>query len=90
MFALTFDGKVVQIELVEFPVHSALVWVDISAEVPMPQVGWLYDGNNFTAPPLKTRPPKSDGPLLAEELATQMITDGTMTRAKIDSIKAAR
>jgi len=34
--------------------------------------------------------PKSAGSLSAEELADQMIVDGTMTRAKVDAIKAAR
>jgi len=40
--------------------------------------------------PISPALPKSDIPLNAEELATQMIEDGTMTQTKINSIKAAR
>lgn len=91
MEALVFDGKVVQIEAQQFPVSSALTWVDITGITPAPAVGWSYDGTSFTAPPPPPLPPpKSDAPLTAEELATQMITDGTMTRAKVDAIKARR
>ena len=35
-------------------------------------------------------PDKAGPPLTVEELAAQMIKDGTMTQAKIDAIKAAR
>lgn len=42
----------------------------------------------FRTPP--PPPPKSAATLTAEELATQMIKDGTMTQAKIEAIKAAR
>ena len=35
-------------------------------------------------------PTKVDAPLTVNELAAQMIADGTMTQAKIDAIKAAR
>lgn len=42
--------------------------------------------NKIVATPL----PRSAAPLDAEELATLLITDGTMTQAKIDAIKAGR
>lgn len=41
-------------------------------------------------PPPPPLPPKSAAPLTAQELADQMITDGTMTQAKIDAIKTGR
>ncbi len=90
-FALVFNSKVVQIEVAQFPVHSSFEWVDISTVTPTPDMEWSYDGRDFAAPlaPVPDRP-KSELPLTADELATQMITDGTMTRAKIDDIKATR
>ena len=89
--ALVFDGKVVQIEAQAFPVAPTLAWTDISGITPAPKVGWSYNGIVFTAPtPLPPPPPKSATPLTAEELAAQMIKDGTMTQAKIDALKAAR
>lgn len=52
---------------------------------------WLADDNTpEPADPPHVPPPKADVELTAEELATQMILDGTMTRTKIDAIKAAR
>ena len=51
MFALAFKGKVAQIEAATFPVHPALVWVDIGANPQGIAVGWSYDGSVFTAPP---------------------------------------
>ncbi len=90
MKALVFDGKVVQIEAEEFPVSPSLIWVDITGINPQPETGWDYDGTVFTAPIPLPPPDRSREPLTAEELATQMITDGTMTRAKIDAIKVGR
>lgn len=93
MKALIFDSKVVQIEAAQFPVAPALIWVDISAVLPVPEVGWSYDDvtDAFTTPPPPPPlPPKSAAPITAEELATQMITDGTMTKAKVNAIKNSR
>ena len=47
-------------------------------------------GVNIVANPLVPIPSKSDAPLTVEELAAQMIKDGTMSQAKIAAIKAAR
>lgn len=57
MFALTFKGKVAQIEAAAFPVHSALAWVDIGANPQGIAAGWSYDGAVFTAPPPPPAPP---------------------------------
>lgn len=57
MFALVFEGFVKQIEAAPFPVHSALEWVDITGVIPAPEVGWTYDGVNFTAPVIPPKPP---------------------------------
>lgn len=57
MFALVFNGDVVQIEAQEFPVAPALEWVDITGIVPAPRVGWTHDGAVFAAPPAPPAPP---------------------------------
>ena len=90
MKALIFDSKVVQIEAAEFPVSPALVWVDITLEVPQPKVGWSYDGTIFTAPSSPVRPPKSDAPLTAEEVATELVRKGLITRIEFDTVKTSR
>lgn len=91
MKALVFDGKVVQIEAKEFPVSSALRWVDITGVTPAPETGWSYDGVAFTAPPSPPPPPpKSDAPLTAEELAAHLITRNVITQGEVDTIKATR
>ena len=46
MKALIFDGKVVQVEENEFPVHKSLIWLDCASDV---KPGWLYDNNVFSA-----------------------------------------
>jgi len=56
MFALTFQGKVIQVEAAQFPVNPALVWVDVGANGQGIAAGWLYDGIIFTAPPAPPPP----------------------------------
>ncbi len=90
LFALIFDNKVVQIEPAEFPVSPALKWVDITGVTPIPEVSWSYDGRDFTAPPVPIRPPKSEAPLSAEELATHLVAKSLTTRAELDAIKTSR
>jgi len=91
MKALIFNGKIIQTEAQEFPVHKNLTWVDFSDTTPAPKVGWSYNGEVFTAPPsLLSPPPKSEAPLNAEELATHLIKKGTITQGEIDTIKTAR
>jgi len=90
MFALIFESKVVQIEVAEFPVALALTWTDITNVAPVPKVGWSFDGSVFAAPPPPIRPLKSVSPLTAEELATHLITKGTITTSEVTAIKAAR
>lgn len=85
------------------PTIHAVQWFDTRGEIefndgtPHEQIDDISPFQDFidrwTAaepPPPPPPPPKSDADLTAEELATQMITDGTMTRQKIDDIKAAR
>ena len=91
MFALTFNGVVIQIEAAIFPVSSSMEWIDISTEPPgVPQVGWLFDRGNFTAPPPIVRPPKEDAALSAEEVATELVREGIITQAEVDAIKTSR
>jgi len=47
MKALVFEGKVVQVEENEFPVHKNLIWIDCDSEV---KAGWLYNDDLFSAP----------------------------------------
>lgn len=91
MKALVFEGKIVQIEVEEFPVAPALTWINITGITPAPKVSWSYDSVTFTAPPpLPLPPPKSAAPLTAEELADHLITKNVITQGEIDAIKAAR
>ena len=91
MEALIFDSKVVQIEAVQFPVAPALTWVDITGIVPSPEIGWSFDGRDFTAPsPLPPPPPKSAENLSAEEVATELVRKGLITRAEFNDIKSTR
>ena len=90
MKALILNGKVVQIEAAEFPVAPALTWVDITGITPAPEVRWFYDGRDFTAPLAPVRPPKSEAPLSAEELATELVRKGLISRAEFDAIKTNR
>ena len=46
--ALVKDGKVLQIELNEFPVHPSFEWVDVQEDV---QIGWIYEDGQFYPPP---------------------------------------
>ena len=93
MLALVFDGKVVQIEAEEFDVHEALVWVDIRGIVPAPVVGSTYDGTVFT-PPAVPPPPKAPdrvaANLTAEEIATELVRKGLVSRAEFDTVKTSR
>ena len=52
MKALIFDGKVIQLSEEKFEVHSSMTWVDnVDSNV---EVGWNYDGTNFSDPDTKT------------------------------------
>lgn len=57
MRALIFAGKVVQLEQESFPVAPALEWIDLADINPKPEIGWLFDGAKFTAPPPRPPPP---------------------------------
>lgn len=50
IFALVFNGRVAQIASAQFPVVSAMTWVDVTAVSPAPQPGWTYNGSAFAAP----------------------------------------
>lgn len=51
--ALIHDNKVVDIQETEFDVHSSMTWVD---NCPSDcQIGWDYDGTNFTDPDADNR-----------------------------------
>ena len=85
MFALIFDGKVVQIESQEFPVAPALEWVGITGLSPQPQVGWLYNGVVFSAPPPPPSPPPDSNILLdaAIDSATTLTALKAALRGKV-------
>ena len=65
MYALIFNGSVVQIAAATFPVHSALEWVAIPSGTDV-AVGWSYSNDTFTAPPA---PPP---PTLAQQAAAAL------------------
>ena len=72
MNALVFNGKVIQIEAITFPVHAALTWVPIPSGVAV-AVGWSYANGTFTAPPA---PP---APTLAQQAAAALGAGLTIT-----------
>lgn len=79
MEALVFDGKIVQIEAISFPVHETLQWIDITGVTPIPEVGWAYNGAVFTEPPpLPQPPPPQPAPLSAEELYDMLEVKGIL------------
>lgn len=91
MKALVFKGKIIQIEAEEFPVSSALIWVNLTGIAPPPQVNWLFDGTIFTPPlPPIPDPPKSAIPLTVEELADLLISKAVITQGEITNIKQTR
>ena len=52
MKALIFDKKVIQLSKEKFEVHSSMTWVDnVNSNV---EVGWNYDGTNFSDPDTRT------------------------------------
>lgn len=53
MHALVHRGRVVQKEDEPFPVHPSLTWHDLTGVSPEPEIGWTFDGQNFTAPPVQ-------------------------------------
>ena len=59
MFALVFDGFVVQIAAAEFPVHPSMLWVNATGAAPQPSVGWRYDGKAFSPPQTVPVPAKA-------------------------------
>ena len=61
--ALIFEGQIVQIEAVSFPVAPELIWVDVADDVSMET--HVFDG---TAVVLKPRPP---APTYAQKRAAE-------------------
>jgi hypothetical protein len=81
MFALTFQGKVVQIEAAQFPVHSALVWVDIGANLQGVVPSWSYDGVIFAAPVvLPPPPPPTKAARLQAAFASNAVIEALLRR----------
>ncbi len=89
-FALVLDSKVVQISAVQTPVSVSLQWVDIDGITPAPEVGWSFDGRDFTPPPPIPTRARSLDPLNAEEIATELVRKGLVTRNEFDTIKTSR
>lgn len=79
MFALVFEREVIQIEAQEFPVASALAWIDILGVIPQPEVGWSFNGIVFTAPPAPSLPPTKeeiiDGEIARGEALSGLISE---------------
>ena len=72
MFALIFNGSVIQIEAVQFEVHPSLTWVAIPAGQTV-EVGYGYANGEFVAPPA---PPT---PTLAQQAAAALGAGLTIT-----------
>jgi len=51
---------------------------------------WIRFGNTPAPFSPVVRPPKSDAPLNAEEIATLMVSKSLITRAEFDAIKTSR
>jgi hypothetical protein len=78
--ALIANGLVVQIEANRFPVHPELVWLDVSAVTPPPEVGWTYDGADF-APPVAPTLTLVQQAALALSVGLTISLSGTLTLA---------
>jgi len=79
-YARIYEGAVVELFSTDGDIaemfHPDLVWVDVTATNPKPEVGWLYDGENFAPPP---------GPS-PEEITAR----NTMTRDSLLAMATAR
>lgn len=93
MYALVFQGEVIQIEEKPFLVHESLQWVPIGPE----QIteGYLFDGEKFIKPP---EPEQKIIPDTVFQLATKIMIksmmqfiNGTISKielnAKFDEVK---
>ena len=49
--ALIFEGRVCDVQEVDFEVHSSMVWIDCPDDV---KIDFLYDGTTFTDPSIPT------------------------------------
>ncbi|OYV83220.1 MAG: hypothetical protein B7Z64_08765, partial [Acidiphilium sp. 21-68-69] len=72
MYALIFNGSVIQIEAVQFEVHPSLTWVAIPAGQTV-EVGYGYANGAFVAPPA---PP---APTLAQKAAAALTAGLSVT-----------
>ncbi len=82
------NGKVHEIFGASVPPLTPELMAQIAEAPGNVEEGWDYDGLTFTPPP--PPPPKSASPLTAEELATILVTKGTITDSEVLAIKVAR
>lgn len=84
MYALIFNGKVIQIEAATFPVNAALTWEAIPSGVTV-ATNWTYAGGTFA-------PPVVAPPTLAQQAAELLIAGLAITStstAALDGTYAA-
>jgi len=88
MKALIVDGKVVDVQEVEFEVHESMVWVDCPDTV---EAGDLYDGSEFTSTKPTAEDIAADTSIKAEKEAAkasgyQKLLDLGLTEAEASAL----
>jgi len=59
MRALIFDGRVIELNDVGFPVSPYMIWVDVPAGIDV-SVGWAYEDDSFFPPAADLQPDLND------------------------------
>jgi hypothetical protein len=79
-YALIFQGKVIQIEKVPFPVHPSMIWLEIDKE--SVSCGYIYkDGEIKPAPEIK--PVYKIDPIAALLTALSLFVTGILTKEDV-------
>lgn len=85
MYALVYEGMVLQVESATFPVNSAYQWVQFDNSVINVQPGWTYANGVFTAPSDPGNPPQ-----LPNRIFSTPTFNGSTTAAQLSTTRDAQ